>query len=141
MLCLFLHKCQLKLECKKLAKMSMFSLMIFEEISVSWHGLETSWFKISLNISSLTTSEIEKAACFFLLSFHTSPIVSMLGSFLWFTISLIIGPLMLSEIGSLVTHSGILRLSRMFEKKVFKTWAVFSSFETISFSSINVIFP
>ena len=54
----------LKLECKKLAKMSVFSLMILEGISVSWHALETSRFKISPNISSLATFENEKAACF-----------------------------------------------------------------------------
>ena len=130
----------LKLACKKLAKMSAFSLIILEGISVSWHALETSRFKISLNISSLATFENEKAACFFFLSLHTSPIVSMLGCFLYFTISLIMGSLILSEIGSLVTYSGILRLPTMFEKKVFKTWAVFSSFEIISFSSIKVIF-
>ena len=34
----------LKLECKKLAKMSAFSLMILEGISVSLHALETSRF-------------------------------------------------------------------------------------------------
>ena len=77
----------LKLECKKQAKMSVFFLMIAEGISVSWHALETSSFKISLNISSLATFEIEKVACFFFLSLHTSPIVSMLGCFLYFTIS------------------------------------------------------
>ena len=63
----------------------------------------------------------------------------MLGCFLYFTINLIIGSL-ISEIGLLVTYSGILRLPTMFEKKVFKTSAVFSSFETILFSSIKIVF-
>ena len=50
------------------------------------------------------------------------------------------GLLISLEIGSLVTFSGILRLPTMFDKKIFKTLAVFSSFETISFSSIKVTF-
>ena len=55
----------LKLHCKMLAKMSTFSLIILEGISLSWRVLETSWLKTSLSISSLSTSENEKAARFF----------------------------------------------------------------------------
>ena len=80
-----------------------------------------------MNISSLATFENEKVACFFFLSLHTSPIVSMLGCCQYFAINLIMGSLILSEIGSLVTYSGILKLPTMFEKKVF------SSFETFIF--------
>ena len=70
----------LKLECKKMAKMSAFSLMTLEGISVSWHALETSRFKISLNISSLATSENEKAARFSFLSLHTLDVFCILQS-------------------------------------------------------------
>ena len=120
-----------------LFKPPWFSLITLERISLSWHASETCRFKIFLNISFLATFKNEKAA--HLLSFF--PVVSMLGHFQYFTISLIIGSLVLSEIGSMMIYSGILRLPIIFEKKLFKTWGVSSSFEIISFSSINVIFP
>ena len=123
-----------------MAKMPAFSLMILEGISVSWDALETSRLKISLNISSSATSENEKAACVFFLSLHITLLTNMLRCFLYFSTSLIIGSLISSEIGSLVTYSGILRLPTIFEKKISKTWTVFSSFETISFPFINFIF-
>ena len=115
----------IKLECKKLANTTAFSLLFLERISVSWHDLETSRFKISLNISSLATSENEKAY-FSFPSFHTSPIVIILGCFLYFTVSWIIGSLILSEMGSLVTYSEILRLP-MFGK-FFWNWNIWKSF-------------
>ena len=46
-------------------------------MSVSWHVLDVSKFKISFSYSSLHTSENEKGLVD--LSFNTAPIVSMLG--------------------------------------------------------------
>ena len=115
--------------------MSAFSLMILEGISVSWHVLETSRFNISLNISSLATSKNEKAAFFYL---HTAPMVSLLGCFIHFTISLIIESLILPGIGSLVTYSGILRLPTAFEKRYPKL-ELYLHHLKLSFSS-SVIF-
>ena len=121
----------LKLHCKMLAKMSTFSLIILEGISLSWRVLETSWFKTSLSISSLSTSENEKAACFF--PFYTSPIVSILGSFPYFTINLIIGSLVLSEERIVCDIFRDIKAAHIVWQKAFKTWAVSSWFETISF--------
>ena len=130
----------LKLVCKKLAKMSASSLMILEGKLVSWHALETSGFKTSLNIFSLATFENEKAACFFFLSLHTSPIVSMLGCFLYFTISLIMGSLILSEIGSLVIYSGILRLSQYLKKRYSKLELCFHHLKQFHFLLLRLFF-
>ena len=100
----------LKLECKKLAKMSAFSLMILEGISVSWHALETSRFKISLNISSSATSENEKAACFFFFAYFSySEYAGMLFVF-YNQFNNRTHFLSESLIGTLVTYPGILRL-------------------------------
>ena len=58
--------------------MSVFSLMIVEGLSVSCHALETSSFKISLNISSIDYLFLKmKKKRFFYLSLHISPIVSI----------------------------------------------------------------
>ena len=50
---------------------------------------------------------------------HTSPILSMFGLFLYFTINLINGSLMLSEVGSQAAYSAVLRSLAILEKKVF----------------------
>ena len=53
---------------------------------------------------------------------------------------LITGSLMLSEIGSQVAYSAILRLLTILEKEVFRICAVLISLSTISSSSIKVTF-
>ena len=73
----------LKLARRILANISAFSLTIFVGISVSWHALDVSYFKISLRISSLFIFEKENGTLECLL--HTSPVVSMLEQFLYFT--------------------------------------------------------
>ena len=69
------------------------SLIIFVGISVSWHVLEASNFKISLRIFSLFIFEKENGSLECLL--HTSPVASMLGWFLYFTTHFKIGSLIL----------------------------------------------
>ena len=124
-----------------LAKMSALSLMILEGISVSWNILETSRFKMSLNKSSVSYFWKWKNSMFLFSFFAYFSYSEYAGMFSVFYNPFKNGSLILSEIGSLVTYSGMSRLPTMFEKKVFKTWAVFSSFEIISFSSIMLFFP
>ena len=69
--------------------------MIFVEISVSWHALEVSNFKISLSLECLL---------------HTSPIASMLGLFLYFTTYFKTGFLILLARDSQFEYSVTLRL-------------------------------
>ena len=88
----------LKLARRVSANISTFSLIIFVRISVSWHALEVSNFKISLRISSLFIFEKENGSLGCLL--HTSPIASMLGWFLYFTTHFKIGSLILLARGS-----------------------------------------
>ena len=99
------------------ANISAFSLIIFGGISVSWHALEVSNFKISYRISSLFIFEKEngRLGCFF----HTSPMASMLGWFLYFTTHFKIGSLILLARGPQFEYSAILMLLTMLEKKVF----------------------
>ena len=66
--------------------------------------------------------------------------LSMLGWLRYFTMDLITGSLMLSEIGSQLAHSAILRLLTILEKKVFRICAAFLSLSMISSSSVKVIF-
>ena len=54
--------------------------------------------------------------------------------------NLIIGCLMLSEIGSQLAYCAILRLLTILEKKVFRIWAVLISLSTTSSSSVNASF-
>ena len=74
-------------ESLKLARMSAnipaLSLIIFVVISVSWHALKVSNFKISLWISSLFIFEKENGSLGCLL--HTSPIASILWWFVYCT--------------------------------------------------------
>ena len=96
----------LKFETRMLTNISAFSLTIFVGMSVSWQALEVSNFKMSLRIS---------------------PIASMLGWFLYFTIHFKTGCLKLLAKGSQFEYPSILRLLTILEKKVFKTSAVLSS--------------
>ena len=81
------------------------SLIIFVGISVSWHVLEASNFKISLRIFSLFIFEKENGSLECLL--HTSPVASMLGWFLYFTTHFKIGSLILLARGSGFEYSTI----------------------------------
>ena len=103
------------MEWRIFVKISAFSLIIFDGISESW--------QISFKISSLST-HLKENWRFFL---HTSPIVSMLRWFLYFTIAFKTVSWMLSANGC-----------QLFEKKVFKTLAVSSTF--LAILSIRVIF-
>ena len=76
---------------KKPENISAFFLSIFVGISVSWHALVLSKLKIYFNISFQVTSENENKGCLFDLFLHTSPIVSMIGWFLYFKITWRIG--------------------------------------------------
>ena len=80
-------------------------------ITVSWRALVVSQLKISFNTLSLVACDNENKACFFDLFFlHISPIVSILGWFLYFIITLRIGSETFSNKKSLWgLHSGILR--------------------------------
>ena len=94
--------CIFKLDKWKSPKMSEFSLIIMEKIF--WF---LRWFSlcISSNIYSFPTCENEKEnLCDFL---GTSPMVSMLGWFLYLTMVFQIGSLVLFAIGSLSAYSGI----------------------------------
>ena len=104
------------------ANISAFSLVIFVGISVSWHALEVSNFKISLRISPLFIfeKEIDSLGCLL----NTSPIASMLGWFLYFTTHFKTGSLILLARGLQFEYSAMLMLLTMLEKKVFKTLAV-----------------
>ena len=126
----------LKFETRTLANISAFFLTIFIGISVSWEALEVSNFRMSLRISSLGIFEKEKGSLWFLL--WTSPIASMLGWFLYFTIHFKTGSLTLLAKGSLFENPSILRLLTILEKKVFKTSTVLSSHIVVS-SSLVVI--
>ena len=120
--------------------MSAFSLMILEGISVSWHALEKSRFKLSLSFSSLSTSENGKVAWFCLFFFVYFSYIEYTGMFSVFY----------NQFNNRITNivrnrivDDIFRAIKVTEKilkheciRIF----VFSSFETISFSSINVIF-
>ena len=97
----------LKSERRKSEKISALSLMIFVGMSVSWLTFVDSKLKISFKISSLSTCEKEKREQCFLL--HASPILSMLGWLRYFTEDLITEALMLSEMGSQLTDSPIIR--------------------------------
>ena len=125
----------LKPERRKSDKISALSLTVFVEMCVSWLTFMESKLKISIKISSLSTCEKEKREYYFLL--HTSPILSMLGWSRYFTMSLITGSLMLSEIGSQLAYSAILRLLAILEKRVFRICAVLISLSTISSSLIK----
>ena len=81
------------------------SLIIFVGISVSWHVLEASNFKISLRIFSLFIFEKENGSLECLL--HTSPVASMLGWFLYFTTHFKTGSLILLARGSGFEYSTI----------------------------------
>ena len=97
----------LKRERRKSEKISALSLIIFLGISVSWLTFADCKIKISFKISSLSTFEKEEREHCFLL--HNSPILSMLGWLRHFAMDLITGSLMLSEIGSQLAYSAILR--------------------------------
>ena len=73
--------------------------------------------------------------CFLL---HTSPILNMLGRLQYFTMDLITGSLMLSEIGLQLSYSTILRLLTILGNKLFRICVVFISLSTISSCSIKV---
>ena len=73
--------------------------------------------KISLNISSFHIFENEKWLADF--SLHTSPILSMLGWFLYLKIIFIIGSVIFSELELLSVYSGILRLVTVLENRDF----------------------
>ena len=98
----------LKPERRKSEKISALSLIIFVGMSVSWLTFVESKLKISFKISSLSTCEKEKREHYFVL--HTSPISSILGWSRYFRMDLITGSLILSEIGSQLWHSAVLRL-------------------------------
>ena len=124
----------LKPERRKSEKISALSLITFVGMSVYW----LTFVESKLKISSSSACQKEKKEHFFLL--HTSPILSMLGWLRYFTEDLITGSLMLSQIGSQLTYSAILRLLTILEKKVFRICAVLISLSTISSSSIKVTF-
>ena len=81
------------------------SLIIFVGISVSWHVLEASNFKISCRMFSLYIFEKENDSLGCLL--HTSPVASMLGWFLYFTTHFKTGSLILLARGSQFEYSAI----------------------------------
>ena len=92
----------LKPERRKSEKISASSLIIFVGMSVSWLTFGESKPKISFKFSALSKCEKEKKEHCFLL--HTSPILSMLGWLRYFTMDLITGSLMLSDIGSQLAY-------------------------------------
>ena len=103
------------------ANISAFSLIIFVGISVSWHALEVSNFKISPGfLLFIFEKENGSLGCFL----HISPIVNMLGWFLYFITLFKIGSLILLTRGSQFEYSALLKLLAMLEKKVLKTLAV-----------------
>ena len=125
----------LKPERRKSEKISVLSLIIFVGMHVSWLAFVESKLKISFKISSLSTCEKEKREHCFLL--HTSPILSMLGWLQYFTMNLLTGLLMLSEIGSQLAYSAIFRLLTILEKKVFWICAVLISLSMIWFDLLQ----
>ena len=128
----------LKSERRKSEKISALFLIVFAGMSASWLTFVKSKLKISFKISSLSTCEEEiREHCFLL---HTSSILSMLGWLRYFTMNLITGSLMLSEIGLQLAYSAILRLLTILENRVFRICAVLISLSTIWTSSIKVIF-
>ena len=128
----------LKLESRKSEKILALFLIIFARMSVSWLVFIESKLKISCKIFSLSPCKKEKREYCFLL--HTSPILSMLRWLRYLTIDLITGSLILSEIGSQLAYSTILRLLTILEKKVSRICAVLISLSRISPSSIKVTF-
>ena len=128
----------LKPKRKKSEKLSALTLRIFVGMYVSWLTFDESKLKIYFKMSSLSTCEKEKREYCFLL--HTSPILSMLRWLRYLTIDLITGSLILSEIGSQLAYSTILRLLTILEKKVSRICAVLISLSRISPSSIKVTF-
>ena len=72
---------------------------------------------------------------------YFSYILSMFGWLRYFTMDVITGLFMFSEIGSQLVYSAILRLLTILEKRIFRIWVVLISFSTISSSSIKVSFP
>ena len=94
---------QLRLDTRKSANISEASLITFLGMSVSWLAFNISKLAICFRTSALSTCEKAKENSFPLL--HTSPIASMLGWFLYFTI---IGSSMLPTIGSRLSYWRIL---------------------------------
>ena len=76
--------------------------------SVSWYGLDVSKFKIYFSISSLHTSGNEKGPVD--LPLRTSPIVNMLGLFLYFKMIFFIESVIFLELESLIAYLGIIGL-------------------------------
>lgn len=87
----------LKSECIKSVKISALILTVSVGISVSWLAFDEFRLHVSSKIYFLSMSEIEKEG-FFVLPV-SSPSASILGWFLYFAIDLILGSLILSEIG------------------------------------------
>lgn len=101
------------------------SVKISELISITLVGVSVSWLafnglriRISSNIPFLSLLEDEKGGSCVLL--HISPVANMQGSFLYFTIDLISGSLVLFEVGWQWVYSRAFRVVKIFEKKALK---------------------
>ena len=123
----------LKAERRKSEKITALSLIIFGEclyLDLLLPNLSLNFLKKFVRYLNAKRRKGNPVFCCILLLF-----------WVWyFTMDLITGSLMLSEIGSQLAYSGILRLLTILEKKVSRICAVLISLSTISSYSIKVSF-
>ena len=113
---------------KSSVNISAFSLIVFIGISVPWHALEVSNFKIFLRISSIFIFEKENDSLGCLL--HNSPIVCMQVWFLYLTTHFTTGSLILLAKVLQLEYFAILKLLIIIlEKKVdFQSFVIIERF-------------
>ena len=126
----------LKLLYMKLKNISEFSLIILVGISSSCDSLEASMFFISLiTFSSVTWLKVYTGPLLILLF-----IVKILECLRYFNIAFKVGSLRFSIMSQYNLFLGMFKVLIMFEKKLFKNFAISLSFVIIFSLSTNVIF-